>query len=68
MSSCFPLLCERTQKKRNRGLEGGEYYGSKEKSNKEGCKKEGSKEEDRKEGYKEEGHKEAQIILPSVFG
>ena len=56
------------QTKKNRGLEGGEYYGSKEKGNKEGCKEEGGKEEDRQEGNQEEGHQEAQIVLPSVFG
>ena len=63
----FSSQRERTLQKGNRGLEGGEYYGSKEKGNKEGCKEEGSKEEDRKEGYQKEDRK-AQVVLHEVFG
>ncbi len=67
MSSCLVLECTCHLSETSRGLEGGEYYGSKEKGNKEGCKEEGSKEEDRKEGYQKEDRK-AQVVLLRVFG
>ena len=45
------------------GIEGGEYYGSQEKSSKEGWQEESGKEEKgSKEGYEEKSDQEAQIV------